>query len=337
MSILVTGGAGFIGSHLVKKLLKQNKKVICVDDFNSYYNPGYKRENIQEFLGNKNLVSSKIERLKLYKQDICDLEGLDKIFKENKIDTIVHLAARAGVRPSIENPLLYYQVNVMGTVNLLEMAKKYNVKNFVFASSSSVYGNNEKIPFSEDDRVDNPISPYAASKKSGELICHTYYDLYDINIACLRFFTVYGPKGRPDMAPYKFTELISRGEEIQMYGDGSTFRDYTYVDDIVSGVLASVEYIKKNNQVSSSDGGSRYEIFNLGNSKIVELKYLIETIEKEVGKKAKIKKMPIQAGDVDKTYADLSKSCKFLGYEPKINIEEGIKRFVKWYKINRIK
>lgn len=333
MSTLVTGGAGFIGSHVVKKLLKQNKKVICIDNFcaslgvlserggNGFYSPKYKHENIEEFLNNDNF--------KLYKQDICDLKGLDKIFKENEIDTIVHLAARAGVRSSIENPLLYYQVNVMGTVNLLEMAKKYNVKNFVFASSSSVYGNNEKIPFSEDDRVDNPISPYAASKKSGELICHTYCDLYNINIACLRFFTVYGPKGRPDMAPYKFTELISEGKEIQMYGDGSTFRDYTYVDDIVSGILSSIEYLKNKRKV--------YEIFNLGNSKIVELKYLIKTIEKEVGKKAKIRKMPIQAGDVDKTYADLLKSRKLLGYNPKVSIEEGIEKFVKWYKITRTK
>ncbi|NQU99819.1 MAG: GDP-mannose 4,6-dehydratase, partial [Parcubacteria group bacterium] len=258
MSILVTGGAGFIGSHVVEKLLEQKQKVICIDDFNSFYDPKYKHENIEEFSDNKNF--------KLYKQDICDLRGLGKIFKENKIDLIVHLAARAGVRPSIENPLLYYQVNVMGTVNLLEMAKKHGIKNFIFVSSSSVYGNNEKIPFSEDDNVDSPISPYAASKKSGELICHAYHDLHNINIACLRFFTVYGPKGRPDMAPYKFTELISKGEEIQMYGDGTTFRDYTYVDDIVSGVLASIDYVKENNNVSASNGGSRYEIFNLGNS-----------------------------------------------------------------------
>ena len=344
MSILVTGGAGFIGSHLIKKLLEQNKpissiserKVICVDDFcapistsavrggNDYYNPKYKRENIQEFLNNKDF--------KLYKQDICDLKGLNKIFKNNtcngqsrtKIDTIIHLAARAGVRPSIEDSLLYYQVNVIGTVNLLELAKKYNIKNFIFASSSSVYGNNKKVPFLETDSVDNPISPYAATKKAGELICHTYHHLYNINVACLRFFTVYGPKGRPDMAPYKFTELISEGKEMQMYGNGNTYRDYTYIDDIVSGILASVDYIKNNKNI--------YEIFNLGNSKTVKLKYFIEVIEKVVGKRAKIKKMPIQPGDVAKTYADLIKSRKLLGYNPKVSIEEGIERFVKWYK-----
>ena len=321
MKILVTGGAGFIGSHAIKKLLDQKIKVICLDDFNSYYNPKFKRENIEEFRNNKGF--------KLYKQDICDLEGLEKIFSESKIDLIIHLAARAGVRPSIEDSLLYHRVNVMGTVNLLELAKKYKIKKFVSASSSSVYGNNEKVPFAESDRVDNPISPYAATKKSGELICHAYHDLYDINIACLRFFTVYGPKGRPDMAPYKFTKLISEGKEIQMYGDGSTYRDYTYIDDIVSGIIASVDYVKKNNNV--------YEIFNLGNSDTVKLKYFIEVIEKAVGKKAKIKKMPMQPGDVEKTYADLTKSRKLLGYSPKTSIEEGIEKFVEWYKVNRVK
>ena len=329
MKILVTGGAGFIGSHTIKKLLEQNNEVICIDDFNDFYNPKYKRESIKEFLDDRNF--------RLYKQDIRDLGGLEKIFKENKIDVIVHLAARAGVRPSIENSLLYHQVNVMGTVNLLELAKKYSIKNFVFASSSSIYGNSDKVPFFENDRVDKPISPYAATKKAGELICHTYHDLYDINIACLRFFTVYGPKGRPDMAPYKFTELISRGDEIQMYGDGSTYRDYTYVDDIVLGILASIDYVREKSDVSASDGGSRYEIFNLGNSNTVKLKYFIEVIEKAVGKKAKIKKMPMQPGDVEKTYADLTKSKKLLNYNPKVSIEEGMENFVKWYKSTRTK
>ncbi len=313
MFILVTGGAGFIGSHLIKKLLKQNKKVICVDDFcasggasaerggNSYYNPKFKKENIEEFLDNKNFI--------LYKEDICNLAGLDKIFKSNKIDIIIHLAARAGVRPSIENSLLYHQINIIGTVNLLELAKKYKVKNFIFASSSSIYGNNNKVPFSESDRVDKPISPYAATKKAGELICYTYHHLYKINTACLRFFTVYGPCGRPDMAPYKFTKLISEGKEIQMYGDGNTFRDYTYVDDIVSGIILAMNYVGENK--------STYEIFNLGNSKTVKLKYFIEVIEKAVGKSAKIKKMLMQPGDVGKTYADISKSRRLLGYRPK--------------------
>jgi len=357
--ILVTGGAGFIGSHVIKKLLEENNEVICLDDFNDFYNPKFKENNIKEFLNNK--------KLELYRQDICDLSGLEKIFKNNKsesalggIDLIVHLAARAGVRKSIENPSLYYQVNVLGTVNLLELCKKYNIKNFIFASSSSVYGNrhdanpsgifgtsirmntnntnNKKElikPFSEKDKIDNPISPYAASKKAGELICHTYHYLYNINIACLRFFTVYGPCGRPDMAPYKFTELISKGKEIQVFGDGSTYRDYTYVDDIVSGILAAVDYIKGNKSVSASNGGSKYEIFNLGNSKPIELKYFIKVIEKAVGRKAKIKQFSKQPGDVEKTFANISKAKKLLGYNPKISIEEGMDRFVKWYKNSR--
>lgn len=316
MSILVTGGAGFIGSHLVEKLLEQNKKVIVVDDFNNFYNPKFKEENIVDFANNKNF--------KLYKTDICNLEKLNKIFKENKIGTIIHLAARAGVRPSIENSNLYYRVNVLGTVNLLEVAAKHNIKNFIFSSSSSVYGNNQKVPFSEEDRIDNPISPYAATKKSGELACYTYHDLYDINMICLRFFTVYGPKGRPDMALYKFTELISQGKEIEMYGEGNTSRDYTYIDDIVAGILLSIDYIKQNKNI--------YEIFNLGNSNTVKLKYFIKVIAREVGMKAKIREIPMQSGDVVKTYADLSKSKKLLGYKPKVEIEEGIARFVEWYK-----
>lgn len=319
MKILVTGGAGFIGSHLIKKILENKNKVICIDDFNDFYNPKYKFKNIENFRNIKNFT--------LYKQDICDSIGLEKIFKKEKIDLIIHLAARAGVRPSIEDPMLYYKVNVMGTLNMLEMTKKHKIKKFIFASSSSVYGNNKKIPFSEEDRVDNPISPYAASKKSGELICYTYHSLYNIDTTCLRFFTVYGPKGRPDMAPYKFTELISQGKEIEMYGDGSTYRDYTYIDDITNGILNSIEYIESNNNV--------YEIFNLGNSKTVKLKYLIDIIGKELGIEVIIKKMPMQAGDVSKTYADLAKPKKLLGYNPRVSIEQGIKNFVKWYSNSR--
>lgn len=343
MSILVTGGAGFIGSHVIKKLLEHlsapagadrqagKQKVICVDDFsaqggsasgeNNFYNPQFKEKNIEEFLNNKNF--------KLYRTTICNLRDLEKIFKKNKINIIIHLAAKTGVRPSIKDPLLYHQVNVLGTVNLLELARKYQIKNFIFASSSSIYGNNKKVPFSETDNVDNPISPYAATKKAGELICHTYHHLYNINVACLRFFTVYGPCGRPDMAPYKFTELISKEKEIEMYGDGSTYRDYTYINDIVSGILASIDYVKNHKDV--------YEIFNLGNSNTVELKYFIKVIEKALGKKAKIKKMPMQLGDVKWTYADLNKSRKYLDYQPKTKIEEGMAKFVAWYKKERLK
>lgn len=315
MTIIVTGGAGFIGSHTVKKLLEQKQKVICIDDFNAFYNPKFKEENIKRFTKNKNFT--------LHKVDICNIEKLEKIFQKSKIDTIIHLAARAGVRPSIQDPLLYYKVNTLGTVNLLELTKKYNIKNFIFSSSSSIYGNNKKIPFSENDNVDNPISPYAATKKSGELACHVYHELHNINVICLRFFTVYGPNGRPDMAPYKFTKLILEEKEIPMYGDGNTYRDYTYVDDIVSGIISSFNYLKRNNDV--------YEIINLGNSDTVKLSYFIKIIEKETGKTAKIKQMPMQLGDVNKTYADLTKAKKLLKYNPKTRIEEGMANFIKWY------
>lgn len=308
-TILVTGGAGFIGSHVCEALLKKGEKVIGIDDFNDYYDPKVKRKNISGFLSNK--------KFKIYEADIRNFDSLEKIFSENKIDKVVHLAARAGVRPSIKYPLLYEEVNIKGTLNLLELSK--NVKNFVFASSSSVYGNNKKVPFSEIDNVDNPISPYAATKKSGELLCYTYHHLYNIPITCLRFFTVYGPRGRPDMAVYKFTKAIKEGKSIEIYGDGTSKRDYTYIEDILQGIISALE-----NNLS-------YEIINLGESKTVELNYLVSIIEKEIGKKAKIIKMSLQPGDVDITYADISKANKLLGYNPKTPIESGIKKFVEWF------
>ena len=313
MKILVTGGAGFIGSNICEALLKKGHFVICIDNFNSYYNPKIKKENIKNCLKNK--------RFKLYKKDVTNFKDLKEIFQKNKIDKIIHLAARAGVRASIKNPLLYEKVNVRGTLNLLEVAKDHNIKNFIFGSSSSVYGNNKKVPFSESDMVDNPISPYAATKKAGELICYVYSQIYGIPTTCLRFFTVYGPRGRPDMVPYKFTKLINEGKMIDVYGEGDTSRDYTYIDDIVNGVIRAL------------NSNLKYEIINLGNSNTVKLKYFISLIEKELGKKAKIKKLPIQPGDVKRTYADISKAKKILGYKPKVKIEEGIKEFVKWYKL----
>lgn len=306
--ILVTGGAGFIGSHLCEALLKRGDSIVCADDFNDYYSPKIKEQNIKECLKSKNF--------RLYREDIRDLKKLKIIFDDNEITGVVHLAARAGVRPSIANPLLYEETNVKGTLNLLELSK--NVKNFIFGSSSSVYGNS-KTPFSEEDRVDNPISPYAATKKAGELLCSTYHHLYNIPVTCLRFFTVYGPRGRPDMAPYKFTKLIDEGMEIEMYGDGSAKRDYTYITDVVSGILAAL------------DKRSEFEIINLGNSKTVELNYFISLIEKLLSKKAKIRKMPMQPGDVNATWADISKAKKLLGWEPKVRIEEGMEKFVKWF------
>ena len=311
--ILVTGGAGFIGSNLIRRLLSDNKSVICVDDFNDYYSPLTKENNIKQFLGQKNF--------QLCRVDIRDFNSLKEIFSSNEISKVVHLAARAGVRPSLENPLLYEEVNLRGTMHLLELSK--NVENFIFASSSSVYGNNKKIPFSEYDNVDKAISPYAATKKAGEVMCHAYHHLYNIPISCLRFFTVYGPSGRPDMAPYKFTKWIDEGKEVQRFGNGHSKRDYTYVDDIVDGVISAL------------DKQFKYEIFNLGNSHSIELNYFIGLIEKELGKKAKIVELPSQPGDVNITYADISKSNNMLNFQPKVSIENGIAKFVKWYKTNK--
>lgn len=312
MKILVTGGAGFIGSHVCEALLKEHKVVICVDNFNSFYNPKFKERNISKCVKNK--------RFKLYKKDIRDLKGISKILKKEKPNKIIHLAARAGVRRSIAQPLLYQDINVRGTLNLLEATRKNRIENFIFGSSSSVYGARKKGPFSEENRVDNPISPYAATKKAGEELCYYYHHLYGLNITCLRLFTVYGPRGRPDMALYKFTSLISKGKPIEMYGDGSSKRDYTYVSDIIDGILAA---LNKN---------LNFAIINLGNSKPIQLRYFISLIEKSLGKKAKIKQLPIQPGDISVTYANINKAKRLLGYKPKVKIEEGIKLFVEWYK-----
>ncbi len=310
--ILVTGGAGFIGSHLIDRLAGENE-IICVDNFDPYYDPKMKRKNIESHLGEKNF--------RLLELDIRYRKGLEDVFREG-IDKIVHLAAKAGVRPSIENPFVYMDVNIGGTLNLLEMCRKYGVENFVFASSSSVYGIN-KTPFREDDRVDKQVSPYGTSKRACELYCQTYSILYGIPVTCLRLFTVYGPRQRPDMAIHKFTKLIDEGKPIEMFGDGKSRRDYTYVDDVVGGIIS---VMKKR---------FGFEIFNLGNSKTVELKYLISIIEKNLGKNAIVKKMPEQPGDVPATYADITKSKKMLGYEPGVSIEEGVKRFVEWYMENK--
>jgi UDP-glucuronate 4-epimerase len=311
MRILVTGGAGFIGSHLCERLLGEGNEVVCVDDFNDFYNPKIKEKNISECKKNANF--------RVYKADIRNKKNLENIFKKEKIELIVHLAARAGVRPSILYPQLYADVNILGTMNLLELACKNNVKKFVFGSSSSVYGLNKKVPFNEEDSLDSMVSPYAITKYTGERLCYRYHKLSDIPMVCLRFFTVYGPRGRPDMAVYKFTRLINENKKIEMYGDGTSKRDYTYFSDIIDGIVSAM--IKKFD----------FEIINLGDSNPVELKYLIKLIEKNIGKKALIKKSDVQPGDVPVTYADIRKAKKLLGYRPKIKIEEGIKRFVKWY------
>ena len=312
-NILVTGGAGFIGSHLVDCLLSEGGwRVTVVDDFNNFYSPAIKHINVQKHLLNPDF--------RLCEVGICNINALRQIFSDGEFDCIVHLAARAGVRPSIKEPLLYSEVNVQGTLNLLELAREFQVRQFVFASSSSVYGINTKVPFSEEDSIARPISPYAATKAAGELLCHTYSHIYNIRCVCLRFFTVYGARQRPDLAIHKFTQLISENEPITVFGDGTTRRDYTYIDDIISGVRAAVDYDQ-----------SEYEIVNLGESRTVELSELISLLEKVLNKKAIINRMPIQTGDVPQTFADVTKARQLLGYNPQTPIELGITHFVEWF------
>ncbi len=312
--ILVTGGAGFIGSHLVDRLLAEgNWRVTVVDDFNDFYDPAIKNANIRSQLSSPNYV--------LAKADIRDLPALREIVVRGAFDCVVHLAARAGVRPSLTQPLLYAETNINGTLNLLELAREHGINQFVFGSSSSVYGENAKVPFSEGDPVSHPISPYAATKAAGELLCHTYSHLYGMRCVCLRFFTVYGARQRPDLAIHKFARLISEGKPIPVFGDGTTRRDYTYVDDIISGVRAAIEY-----------ADSKYEIINLGESHTVELQELISLLEKELNRRAVIDRQPLQPGDVPQTFADITKAKQLLGYNPQTLIEEGIHRFVGWLK-----
>ena len=311
MNILVTGGAGFIGSNLCEKLAGAGEKIICIDNFNDYYNPKIKEENLRNLKGSANFI--------LYRMDILERERLEKVFAKYHFDLVIHLAARAGVRPSISNASLYEAVNVQGTINILECCRKYGIEKLIFASSSSVYGGNKKIPFSEDDIVDRPISPYAATKKAGELICYTYSHLFNISVYCYRFFTVYGPRQRPEMAIYKFTRLITEEKPIEIFGDGTSLRDYTYVEDIVDVIASNLENVKG------------YEIINLGNSNPVKVTELIKFIEKAANKKAQIKYVRVQAGDVPVTYADILKAKKMLKYNPKTRIEEGINKFTAWY------
>lgn len=311
----ITGGAGFIGSSLADDLLKNNR-VIVIDNFCNFYDPNIKEKNIENALKNENY--------KLYRGDIRDKELLNTIFNENNIDVVVHLAAMAGVRPSIENPVLYQEVNCLGTQNILECMKEYNINNLVMASSSSVYGNSKTVPFKETDIVDYAISPYAATKKANEVMTHVYHKLYNINVIMLRFFTVYGPRQRPDLAINKFTKLMLEGKEIPMFGDGSTSRDYTYIADIVDGIKKSCNYVFDNKNV--------YEILNLGNSSPISLKEMINTIGNVLNVKPNIKELPMQPGDVDRTYASIEKAKSMINYLPKTSFEEGIKKFVEWYK-----
>jgi UDP-glucuronate 4-epimerase len=312
--ILITGGAGFIGSHLVDRLLSEGGwHITVVDDFNDFYDPSVKRANIQTHLTQPNY--------RLVEADISDYEAMRQALGDDRFDCIVHLAARAGVRPSLTEPRLYVETNINGTMNLLELARAGGTKQFVFGSSSSVYGENKKVPFSEDDPIFNPISPYAATKAAGELICHTYSHLYGMRIVCLRFFTVYGARQRPDLAIHKFAKLISSGQRIPVFGDGTTRRDYTYIDDIISGVRAAIDYDQ-----------SDYEVINLGEAHTVELSQLISLLENALGQTAKIDRQPMQPGDVPQTFADITKARRLLNYNPQTQIEEGIQRFVEWWR-----
>src|SRR6185436_10349832 len=311
--ILVTGGAGFIGSHLVDRLLDApDARVTVVDNFSDFYDPAIKRANIAPHLAKKNF--------ELVEADITDSRAMEDLFSRSKFDCVVHLAARAGVRPSLENPLAYETTNVQGTFNLLEAARRNEVPRFIFGSSSSVYGVNAKVPFSEDHPVASPISPYAVTKIAGEAACHTYSHLYGLRVVCLRLFTVYGARQRPDLAIHKFARLISKGLPIPMFGDGTTRRDYTYIDDIVAGLIAAMKY-----------DDSSFEVINLGESRTVELRRLVELIEQALGKRAIIDHQPQQPGDVPVTFADVSKARRLLGYEPATQIEDGIQKFVEWF------
>lgn len=315
MNTLVTGGAGFIGSHLIKKLLKRGDRIICFDNFNDYYPSKIKEQNVAFFADKPNFV--------LIREDIEDYSVVKAVFKKYQITKVAHLAARAGVRPSIVNPFIYEKTNILGTLNLLEIAKNTNVSNFTFVSSSSVYGTNCKVPFSENDPIATPLSPYAATKRAAELLCYTYHHLYGLNVNIIRPFTIYGPSGRPDMAPFLFTKLIDQGRQITQFGNGSSKRDYTYIDDFIVGLVAAL------------DQQFGFEIFNLGNSQSIALEKFIHIIEQELGKRASIKVEPMRPEDMPITCANIDKARKLLHYQPKTNIVTGMRKFIDWYRQNR--
>jgi len=310
MRILVTGGAGFIGSHLVEKLLGVGHEVVIVDDFNDFYDPQIKQANIAGFA--KDVAVCHV--------DLRENDSVRTVFSREKVDVVVHLAARAGVRPSIQSPRLYYDTNVLGTLHLLEAARAKGVERFIFASSSSVYGASKTVPFSEEEHLTQTLSPYAATKIGGEFLCSTYSHLYKMRIVALRYFTVYGPRQRPDLAIHQFTRRICAGDPIDQFGDGTTQRDYTYIDDTIQGTMAALDY-----------NGPPYDVFNLGESQTIQLKDLISAIENAVGKKAKISRLSEQPGDMPRTYADISKARKLLGYNPTTKLSEGLPKFVEWF------
>ena len=310
MRILVTGGAGFIGSHLVEELLAAGHQVAILDDFNDFYDPQIKHANI----------AGVAKDVTMFHVDLRDGSSVRNLFHREKFETVAHLAARAGVRPSIQQPQLYYDTNVSGTLHLLDAASVTGVKRFVFASSSSVYGISKKVPFSEDQHLTQTLSPYAATKIAAEFLCSTYAHLYQMRVVALRYFTVYGPRQRPDLAIHQFTRRIYAGQPIEQFGDGTTRRDYTYIDDVIQGTMAALKY-----------DGPLFDIFNLGESDTIQLKDLVEAIENALGKKAKIKRLPDQPGDMPLTCADISKARKLLGYHPTTRFSDGLPRFIEWF------
>jgi UDP-glucuronate 4-epimerase len=310
MRILVTGGAGFIGSHLVEKLLTSGHQVAILDDFNDFYDPRIKHANI----------ATVAKSVTIHQVDLRDSASVRSLFHRQKFEAIAHLAARAGVRPSIQHPQLYYDTNVAGTLHLLEAARVTEVERFIFASSSSVYGVSKKVPFSEDQHLTQTLSPYGATKIAGEFLCSTYSHLYKMRVVALRYFTVYGPRQRPDLAIHQFTRRINAGQPIDQFGDGTTRRDYTYIDDIIQGTMTALDY-----------SGPLFDIFNLGESETVQLEELISVIEDALGKKAKINRLPDQPGDMPLTCADISKAKKLLGYNPTTRLSDGLPRFIDWF------
>ncbi len=310
-SVLVTGGAGFIGSHLVERLLAEGRQVVVLDNFDDFYDPALKRGNLERVRHQP--------ALRVVEGDLRDAAALEVAFSAGPVEAVVHLAARAGVRPSIAQPELYVSVNLDGTVRLLEACRRRGVRKFVFASSSSVYGDNPKVPFAEDDRVDQPLSPYGATKRAGELLCYTYHRLLGLPVACLRLFTVYGPRQRPEMAIHKFTRQLSRGEPVEQYGDGSSARDYTYVSDIVEGIVRALERCEA------------FHIWNLGGSRTTTLAELVAKLARLLGVEPRVRRLPPQPGDVERTWADISRARDELGWEPRVGLEEGLARFVEWF------
>jgi UDP-glucuronate 4-epimerase len=311
MKLLITGGAGFIGSHLVEALAARGDSVSAIDNFNDFYDPAIKRSNVSNFPSS----------LRLHEIDLCDPAAVAGALAQEKPDAIVHLAARAGVRPSVQSPELYLQTNIFGTFNLLEAARQNGVSRFIFASSSSVYGATRTLPFREDQPILQTLSPYASTKLAGEQLCSNYSYLYGLQVVCLRFFTVYGPRQRPDLSIHRFTHLIANGKPIEVYGDGSAARDFTYVDDIMQGLFGAIEF-----------QGSPFEVFNLGESDTIDLLSMIGEIEKALGRKATIEFRPPVPGDMPRTFADITKARKLLNYQPTTSIQEGIPKFVHWYR-----